>query len=127
MGAGKFECDQAAMLSGQAGDVIPGPPLTSENSFELQIQAQRKHLPISYLTCNGQHAFCLIRGTSDTQKQWVLGVTCGGRLYNISWGLRKLSYNKESSGLSPFCNQEPWWSLNCSSSSPCKYLSVGAV
>ena len=78
------------MLSGQAGDVIAGRPLTSENSFELQIQAQRKHLPISYLTCNGQHAqaFCLIRGTSDTQNHWVLGVTCGGMLYNISWGLR---------------------------------------
>ena len=62
-GGGKVESrDQAAMLSGPAGDVIPGRPLTSENSFELQIQAQRKHLPISYLTCNGQHAFCLIRG-----------------------------------------------------------------
>ena len=62
VGGGKVRSDQAAMLSGQAGDVIPGRPLTSENSFELQIQAQRKHLPISYLTCNGQHAFCLIRG-----------------------------------------------------------------
>ena len=61
------------MLSGQAGDVIPGPPLTSENSFELQIQAQRKHLPVSYLTCNGQHAFCLMGGplSPDTQNHPV--------------------------------------------------------
>ena len=67
------------MLSGQAGDVIPGRPLTSENSFELQIQAQRKHLPISYLTCNGQHAFCLIRGplSPDTRNPWVSLVAVG--------------------------------------------------
>ena len=85
-GGGKVESgDQAAMLSGPAGDVIPGRPLTSENSFELQIQAQRKHLPISYLTCNGQHAFCLIRGSQDTQNHWVSYVVCGGsRSSNIS-------------------------------------------
>ena len=81
------------MLSGQAGDVMAGRPLTSENSFELQIQAQRKHLPISYLTCNGQHAFCLIRGTSNTQNQ---GLTCDCMFYNISGGLRKSFLRKQA-------------------------------
>lgn len=56
----------------RAGDVIPWRPLTSENSFELQIQAQRKHLPISYLTCNGQQVFFLLEGDPK-----ILNITSG--------------------------------------------------
>ena len=66
----------------RAGDVIPWRPLTSENSFELQIQAQRKHLPISYLTCNGQQVF-FIRGGPENIKYHFWG-----REYNLTLLLR---------------------------------------